>query len=240
MRVAQLWSSHRRVILVVSLAIALGLFLVSLPPNVRIDFVAGLLAQRTLVSLLLFFGLLTLSLLWSTGQGLDAWIFMRLNLRGYHPAWLDRLMWLITHMGNMVLAMGLALFFFLLGDRRLTFDIMLGVLTLWLAVETIKALTERARPFIQFRETRIIGRRQRGLSFPSGHTSQVFFLATLLAHRFELDFWTKIFLYGIAALVGFTRMYVGAHYPRDVVGGALLGSIWAIMSGLVNPYTVNR
>jgi undecaprenyl-diphosphatase len=43
-------------------------------------------------------------------------------------------------------------------------------------------------------------------------------------------------LYGIAALVAFTRVYVGAHYPRDVIAGAMLGLVWGILGALVVPY----
>jgi membrane-associated phospholipid phosphatase len=43
-------------------------------------------------------------------------------------------------------------------------------------------------------------------------------------------------VYGIAGLVAFTRVYVGAHYPRDVIAGAILGSVWGIVSVLVAPY----
>jgi len=43
-------------------------------------------------------------------------------------------------------------------------------------------------------------------------------------------------LYAVAALVGFTRIYVGAHYPRDVIAGIVLGSVWGILATLVDPY----
>ena len=43
-------------------------------------------------------------------------------------------------------------------------------------------------------------------------------------------------LYAVAALVGFTRVYVGAHYPRDVIAGMVLGSVWGILANLVDPY----
>jgi len=108
-------------------------------------------------------------------------------------------------------------------------------------VETLKALTNRARPFLDLEQTRIIGWRERGRSFPSGHTAQTFFLVTVLSttplsHRFQLGLGGTVALYAVAVLVGFTRMYVGAHYPRDVIGGAVLGSVWGILATLVDPY----
>ena len=45
-----------------------------------------------------------------------------------------------------------------------------------------------------------------------------------------------VVLYAAAALVGFTRIYVGAHYPRDVITGVVLGSVWGILAMLVDTY----
>jgi membrane-associated phospholipid phosphatase len=58
----------------------------------------------------------------------------------------------------------------------------------------------------------------------------------MLGRQLQLGIWGTIALYAVAALVGFTRMYVGAHYPRDVIGGAVLGSVWGILATLVDPY----
>jgi membrane-associated phospholipid phosphatase len=192
--------------------------------------------QRELVAMLLIFTLIAVSLVWSAGQRLDTWVFLFFNIRGYHPKWLDRVMWLATQAGNMVTALVLGGLFFFLNGRRLAVEVILGTLTLWLLVETIKALTDRARPFFDLENARIIGWRERGRSFPSGHTAQTFFLATLLTHQFHLGLVETVALYAIAVLVGFTRMYVGAHYPRDVIGGAVLGSVWGILATLVDPY----
>src|SRR5512146_1947310 len=62
-----LWGEYRRVILLVLITLTLGTFLVSLPSETRVSLVSGFLAQRGLVILLLFFSLLTLSLVWSVG-----------------------------------------------------------------------------------------------------------------------------------------------------------------------------
>jgi len=232
----RLGSAHRRLALLISLVIGLVLFFIWLPSGARAALFAALHAQWALVGMLFLFALIAVSLVWSAGQRLDTWIFLFFNLRGYHRKWLDRVMWLATQVGNMVTAFLLAGLFFVLNYRSLAGEVILGTLTLWLLVEIIKALTDRARPFLDLEETRIIGWRERGRSFPSGHTAQTFFLMTLLSHRFQLGMGGIVALYAVAALVGFTRMYVGAHYPRDVIGGAVLGSVWGILATLVDPY----
>ena len=65
---------------------------------------------------------------------------------------------------------------------------------------------------------------------------QIFFLVTLFIHRYQLRLGVSIALYAVAALVGFARIYVGAQYPRDVVAGVVLGSLWGVLIMLVNPY----
>jgi membrane-associated phospholipid phosphatase len=228
--------AHRRRALRIGLLIGLGLFFVWLPGGARVAMLTALRAQWALAAMIGFFALIAISLVWSAGQRLDAWIFRFINLHGYHPKWLDRGMWLATQLGNLVTAGLLAILFFGLNYRGLAVEIIFGTLTLWLLVETLKALTHRARPFLDLEGTRIIGWRERGRSFPSGHTAQTFFLVTLLSHQPQLGLGGAAALYAVAVLVGFTRVYVGAHYPRDVLGGAVLGSAWGILATLVDPY----
>lgn len=234
--ISPLWSAYRRRVLLLSLLTGLAVFLLWLPSAARAALWQALFAQRALVGMLFLFALVILSLLWSAGQRLDARIFLLFNLRGYHAKWMDRLMWLATQLGNIGTATAVASLFFLLNYRRLAVEIILGTITLWLLVETIKVLTDRTRPFHILEGARVIGWREPGRSFPSGHTAQIFFLMTLLIHRFQPGLWGTVALYAVAVLVGFTRMYVGAHYPRDVIGGAVLGSIWGILAILVDPF----
>jgi membrane-associated phospholipid phosphatase len=230
------WAARRRPALLVGLLIGLLGFLIWLPSVLRATLLAALLAQRALMSMLFIFALIVLSLLWSAGQRLDTWVFLRVNLRGTHPKWLDGVMWGCTQIGNGVTAFVAAVLFLALNLHSLGIEIMLGTVTLWILVEIIKALSDRARPFLALVGTRIVGWRERGRSFPSGHTAQAFFLMTLLSHRFQLGIPVTVALYAIAVLVGFTRMYLGAHYPRDVVAGAVLGSVWGVLAVLVDPY----
>ena len=196
----------------------------------------GLQAQPILASMTLGFSLLALSLLWSAGQRVDAWAFLFFNVRGGHPRWLDVLMGGFTQIGNGIFIAVLAVILFLAGDHLLAYGLVLGALTLWLVVELAKALVHRRRPFIRLTQARIVGRRAIGRSFPSGHTSQAFFMATLLAGYFHAGVWAVCLLYTAALLVGITRMYVGAHYPRDVLAGAILGSAWGLLGGIVFGY----
>lgn len=235
------WPRHSRRVLLLSSGLALAAFLWVLPPGARRSLLFSLLAQRSLLILLLIFNLLFLSLLWTGGERLDAWIFLLFNMRGRRPAWLDRVMGWITQLGNGLVALvGALALYYVGGLHRAAIELVLGTLSLWLTVETIKALTDRARPFILLEDVRVIGGREPGLSFPSGHTTQVFFLASFLSHYFELNPLATFGLYGLAMVVGVTRVYVGAHYPRDVAAGAMLGSVWGIMIILVDTFFVTR
>jgi len=232
-----LWVSlNRPLAWLVGLTVGLALFLAWLPPYVRMFFWRGLQAQPILASMTLGFSLLALSLLWSTGQRMDTWTFLFFNFRGRHPPWLDSMMGGFTQIGNGIFIAVLAVILFLAGDHLLAYGLILGALTLWLVVELVKALVRRGRPFIRLSQARIVGRRAVGRSFPSGHTSQAFFMATLLAGYFHVGVWATCLLYAIALLVGITRMYVGAHYPRDVLAGTILGSAWGLLGGIVYGY----
>jgi membrane-associated phospholipid phosphatase len=231
------WVNHYRAITrLVSLTATLGIILIFLPPYLRIVLWESLLSHKILASMLLIFSILAVSLVWSTGQFLDGWAFMFINLRGPRPNWLDRIMLGFTQIGSGVATLVIALVLFLFFDRLLSYEFILGSLSLWLLVELLKFLIQRSRPFARLAQTRIVGYRAIGRSFPSGHTSQVFFIATLFSHQFKLGVVGAVALYLIAVLVGFTRIYVGAHYPRDIIAGALLGSIWGVMATLMDPY----
>jgi membrane-associated phospholipid phosphatase len=233
---ASFWSAQRRrPAFLLILATGLILFLLWLPGMAWASLWTAVNAQRGLVVLLLLFALVTVSLIWSAGRRLDTRVFMLLNMRVY-PKWLDRWMWLMTQLGNMLAAFFTALVFFLLNHRDLAVEIIFGTLTLWLVVEIIKSLSDRDRPFLSLDKAHIIGWRERGRSFPSGHTTQIFFLMTLLIHHFQFGIGITVALYAIATLVGFTRIYVGAHYPADVIAGIVLGSVWGILATLVDSY----
>jgi membrane-associated phospholipid phosphatase len=235
-----LWVSHHQpIVRLVSLTGGLVVFLAFLPPYMRIVFWDGLQSHKLLAIMLLVFSLLAISLVWSTGQHVDTWAFLLFNVRGPRPIWLDRIMLGFTQIGSAIAALGIALILFLAGDRLLSYELLLGTLTLWLVVELVKFLVHRSRPFIRLAQARIVGYPAIGRSFPSGHTSQSFFMATLMAQHFHSSIWVVFPLYAAAVLVGVTRIYVGAHYPRDVLAGAILGVAWGLLGVIVDGYVLN-
>jgi membrane-associated phospholipid phosphatase len=237
-RFAEWVNQHQPIARLIFVSVGLLVFLALLPGYVRTLFWHGLQSHKVLAAMLLVFLLLGISLVWSTGQKLDAWAFLLFNLRGSRPIWLDRLMIGFTQIGSGIVAIGIALVLFFAGNRLLAYELMLGTLSLWMFVEILKLLVNRSRPFIQLTQARIVGFRAIGRSFPSGHTSQSFFMATLLSQYFHPGVLVVLLLYTSALIVGITRMYVGAHYPRDVVAGAILGSAWGLIGVIVSGYVL--
>jgi hypothetical protein len=90
----------------------------------------------------------------------------------------------------------------------------------WLAEYPIKAYFRRRRPFIDVVRALVVGKEPGSWSFPSGHTCAAFAAAWSLGWH-----WPRLrpLFFGIAAAVGYSRVFVGAHYPGDVATGAALG-----------------
>ena len=87
----------------------------------------------------------------------------------------------------------------------------------------LKNLVARPRPFYVVEGlTALVP--ETGFSFPSGHTASSFAAATVYMRGAPRRF-MKILAPILAVLMGFSRLYVGVHYPSDVLGGALIGII---------------
>jgi membrane-associated phospholipid phosphatase len=113
---------------------------------------------------------------------------------------------------------GLAL---VIGHRRLAARLAVGGTIAWLGVKLVKPFGGRARPQGVLPDVTIREGIAGDLGWVSGHTAVATTLALVAAE--ELPATARPLLAGIVGMVGFGRMYVGAHLPHDVVGGAALG-----------------
>jgi membrane-associated phospholipid phosphatase len=152
-------------------------------------------------------------------------IFLLVN--GPNTPYLDWPMLSLTHLGN---GMAAAMIVLLLTPirRDLTIRAALAMIVAGILTSILKDLFASPRPPAVFGEmVHVLGPKLMRNSLPSGHTSTVFALAFSLRGHTHVRIFRVVMI--LAALVGISRVYIGAHFPVDVIIGALLG--WLCAAG---------
>src|SRR5436853_404506 len=128
------------------------------------------------------------------------------------------------------------------GVRTATFDVLLLLAITIVATEAIKYLVDRPRPCDALANVNTLAGYRCSAefdpAFPSGHASRAFAVAAFLTIRFR---WRLGIPAGaFAVLAGISRVYLGLHWPSDVLGGAAVGIGFALLievvSRRVEPY----
>ena len=96
----------------------------------------------------------------------------------------------------------------------------------------LKYTINRERPFVTYPDIKQKSRAG-SPSFPSGHTSSAFALATSLSLSYP-KWYIIVPSFTWAGTVGYSRMYLGVHYPSDVLAGAIIGAGSAWLTHYVN------
>ena len=143
---------------------------------------------------------------------------------------LDRIMIFISSLANKgMLWIGIGVVLLLLGvnGRKWSERGLLVLLSLALNAVIcnvwLKPMVARTRPY-DLLGYEILVRRLGDYSFPSGHTSASFAAATAL---YAIDRRWGTAAYILAVLIGFSRLYLGVHFPTDVLAGAVIGILAA-------------
>jgi undecaprenyl-diphosphatase len=127
----------------------------------------------------------------------------------------------VMQMGTFITVPAVAAAAFLAGRRELAAALGVGGTAAWVLAKRAKSLGGRARPAVLLDEVRTREGIEGDLGWVSGHTA----VATTIAATTWVGGprWLRPFLVAGAATTAYGRMYVGAHLPLDLVGGAGLG-----------------
>jgi undecaprenyl-diphosphatase len=163
-------------------------------------------------------------------QNIDAELFLFFNQTLSFYA-LDQIMPILTDLHKYQLFsfgfMPILLMVYILNQKKQAAKVLIGVV-LCIAIadglnyRVFKQLAERPRPEKSLEQITLRTKSHSGHSFPSNHAANMFAVMTFLsgvAPHF------RFFFYLMAGLIAYSRVYVGVHYPFDVIAGAIVGFI---------------
>lgn len=143
----------------------------------------------------------------------------------------DFFMPFITDFGSILAWLIIFGLMFLFGGQKTRKIAFLGVVALILAnivVYSLKYFVAEPRPFLTLANVDLLVHAEETFSFPSGHAASSFAAAFIIGCKYRLNLKGKTYslfypLMIFAAVVGFSRIYIGVHYPYDVLVGAIIG-----------------
>jgi undecaprenyl-diphosphatase len=154
-----------------------------------------------------------------------------LNSWGYHHAWFGDLAQFFAKDAVFVIVAIAALAFLAIGSwasegaRRGAVSAAAALAIALLLAKLLSEAVNRSRPFVAHHDIHLLAQHARDAGFPSDHATGAFAIATALLLRHRR--WGLLALL-LAAGVAVSRVVVGAHYPTDVLAGAVLGATVAL------------
>jgi undecaprenyl-diphosphatase len=158
----------------------------------------------------------------------DIFIFHLINGKGQN-SFFDWFMPFMTNLNNFIFVLVALALWVLWRERRggIVFIFFVGILLTLTDVFSsywLKDWVGRVRPCHVLENVHLLTDCNTSYSFPSSHAVNIFATAFFLSQ--PLKRLSPLF-YGIAGVVGYSRVYIGIHYPLDVIGGAAIGLLIA-------------
>ena len=160
---------------------------------------------------------------------------LQLQTNALHLDAMDAAMPYITWLGDGLFALALGLVFLLFVHRKLGWWLLIvyGFSAILAQIAKRAVFPDAMRPYYYLQHHPDFYAIPDFLyyefhSFPSGHTTTAFALATVLSLHYAGKLWVQILCLFLACLVGFSRTYLSQHFLIDVVAGSLLGTLCGV------------
>lgn len=158
------------------------------------------------------------------------------------PIWVTEMLRDITSLGSgtilSILVIAIAIYLILKKEYKILFLVLLVSLGGFLVDILLKYSFSRERPSLNLHLTYVSSQ-----SFPSGHSmmsAAIYLSLAAIIAKTQKDFKIRIYLIAVAALltflIGTSRIYLGVHYPSDVLAGWLAGYTWAAICWVLMKY----
>lgn len=161
---------------------------------------------------------------WDVFGKTDLQLFLTVHKRQNN--WKNKLFLFLSILGGMQFQVAFSLLLLAFPATRST-GLKYGMIQLivTIIVQLLKRTVSRMRPYNRLKDIQPL-RREKDHSFPSGHTAAIFSTAVIM--NAYLPGAAALF-YSLAMLVGYSRVYIGVHYPSDVLAGSIVGVCMAQM-----------
>lgn len=152
--------------------------------------------------------------------------FLRL-LEEIRTGWLNGIMLAVTYLGSEIIFLAVALIFFWCVDKTRGYYLMSVGFVGTILNQFLKLFCRIPRPWVQDPQFTIVEKARAGAdgySFPSGHTQSAVGTYGSIAYT-SRNRWVQVLCVAVAALVAFSRMYLGVHTPMDVGVSVVIGVV---------------
>ncbi len=156
---------------------------------------------------------------------------------GLNNPFFNFLMPAITDFGSLTAMAIICVLMYIFGSENTRKVALIGLAALLLAnvaVYLLKYIVAEPRPFIVLPNVIQLVSESEAYGFPSGHSASSFAVMMVIGLKYRLHIKGKTYrllypLLAFASLIAFSRVYVGVHYPLDVVFGAIVGILSAVL-----------